>query len=71
MALLKSITRTLANTVGLVPSIIKDVATLGGHLTKQDKPYTLKTGQKLVDSVLDLDKDLQELGNKETDRPLR
>lgn len=71
MSLFKSITRTLANTVSLPVSIIKDFATLGGHLTKQDKPYTLKTGEKLVDSVLQLDKDLQQLGEKETDRPAR
>lgn len=71
MSLFKSVSRVLANTVSLPISIVKDLGTLGGHLTKQDKPYTLKTGEKLVDSVLQLDKDLQEIGDKETDHSSR
>lgn len=67
MSIFKSISRVVANTVSLPISLAKDLGTGFGILTKQDKPYTLKTGQKLVDSVLDLDADLQKLGEKDTD----
>jgi hypothetical protein len=57
--------------VSLPVSLVKDVCTLGGAITKQDKPYTIKTGQKLVDSILALDKDLGALGEKETEHHIR
>lgn len=71
MALWKNVSRILANTVSLPISLVKDVGTGFGILTKQDKPYTLKTGEKLVDSVLEFDKDLQKLGDKDADQSHR
>lgn len=68
MSLLKSLTRVISNTVLLPVAIVKDVATLGGVLTKQDKPYTLKKGEHLIDSLLETEKDLESLGKKDTDQ---
>lgn len=71
MSLFKSLTRVVSNTVLTPVALIKDVCTLGGVLTKQDKPYIVKKGQDLIDSILDTEKDLEDLGKKETERPNR
>jgi len=31
--------------------VVKDVATMGGALTDQDKPYTLQRGEKVVKKI--------------------
>lgn len=44
-------------TVGIIVSpvdIIKDVVTMGGALTDQDEPYTVKRAKQITDDLSDL-----------------
>ena len=51
--ILKSLAKAATAVVDVPVSIVADVVTLGGVLTDQDKPYTAKAAERLVQNVKD------------------
>lgn len=49
-----SLLKVALSPVDLAVGVAADVVTLGGALTDQDKPYTAKAAERLVDNVEDV-----------------
>lgn len=49
-----SLLKVALSPVDLAVGVAADVVTLGGVLTDQDKPYTAKAAERLVDNVEDV-----------------
>jgi hypothetical protein len=55
--MLESLTKAAVGLVVETPiALVKDVATMGGALTDQDKPYTAQALEKVSDNVSDATK---------------
>jgi hypothetical protein len=46
-----SLLKAALSPIDIAVSVVADVATLGGALTDQDKPYTAKACERLVDNL--------------------
>lgn len=51
--LLSDVLRTAVDVASVSGELTKDAVTLGGVLTKQDKPYTVQAVEKALDSAGD------------------
>lgn len=51
MKLFGQIVRTLVNVVMLPAEILKDAVTLGGIITEQQQPYTVRRLEKLAEDA--------------------
>lgn len=49
--ILSSFVKAAVNVVTLPVSVIADVATMGGHLTDKDKPYTLEAVEDILQNL--------------------
>ena len=61
MGLLGKLLKTTIHVVTLPVDIIKDVATMGGSLTDEDKPYTAQKFQRLGDDLEEVKDEVDEL----------
>ena len=61
MALFGKILGTVFDTVTSPIEIVKDIGTMGGVLTDEDEPYTLKRLKKLAKDTEDIREELDDL----------
>ena len=61
MGLLGSLLKTTIHIVTTPVEIAKDMVTMGGVLTDQDKPYTAQRAAKLKRDIEDVDDDVDSL----------
>ena len=60
MGFFKKLTKAAVDTVLLPVEVVKDVTTLGGALTDEEEPYTVKRGKKIKDAIEDAYDNLDE-----------
>ncbi len=61
MGLFGSLLKTVIDVVETPVAIVKDVATLGGALTEQDKPYTQQKVEEISEDWDDTKKEIKKL----------
>lgn len=61
MGLFGKLLKTTFDVVTLPVDIVKDVATMGGALTEEDKPYTVKKFERLGDDLEEIRDEADEL----------
>lgn len=57
MGLIRQLFKTTFDLATMPIDVVKDLATMGGILTDQDQPYTIR-------KIQTLDKDIQKIGNE-------
>lgn len=60
MGFLKSLAKTLVDTALVPVDVVKDVATMGGAITDQDEPHTLKRLKKVAGDLEELPDSLED-----------
>jgi len=61
MGLFRKLLKTTIHVVTLPVDIVKDVATMGGALTDEDKPYTAQKFQRLGDDLEEVSDEVDDL----------
>ena len=61
MGLFKKLIKTSLNVVSTPIDIVKDVATMGGALTDQDEPYTVKKAKKILENTEEVQDEIDNL----------
>lgn len=61
MGLFNKLIKTGLNVVTTPIDIVKDVGTLGGLITDQDKPYTVQKAKKLLDNAGEIQDEIDDL----------
>ena len=61
MGLFGTLLRTTIHVVTLPVDVVKDVATMGGVLTDEREPYTVKKAKKIKEDVEDIEDDVDRL----------
>lgn len=51
MGFLGKLVKGVIDTALLPIDVVKDVATMGGLITEQEKPYTMQRGDKIVEDL--------------------
>ena len=61
MSLFGKLTKTVLHTVSTPIDVIKDMATLGGAITDEEEPYTIKKAKKIIDDIEEVGDEIDSL----------
>ena len=61
MGLIGALLKTTIHVATTPLEVVKDVVTMGGVLTEQDEPYTVRRAKKLVDDVKKIEDEVDDL----------